>query len=199
MIEIKTHIVYDLANIRYIIMSRKHIIKEFSESAGVTIYGQSTVSDDWLNQLKTYKNITIEDKKTAYMWMITIALFVELLASRTEDIVNSRERSTVEKLVIDRVVELIKLVNFRDNKDANKQKDWFYETIAGMIADSRAKQQKEGTSIIDFYQSVFVGSFGDIVPDEFLIEYISFKVKTFESLNFRNRLHDRLNEEETLK
>lgn len=55
--------------------TKKEIIIDFARKASATIVGNASVSDNWINQIKTYKKIELTDGDTALIWIWTIGMF----------------------------------------------------------------------------------------------------------------------------
>ncbi|MBI4097014.1 MAG: hypothetical protein HY428_01195 [Candidatus Levybacteria bacterium] len=173
------------------------ILNKFAGDSGSQIWGLATVPDNWINQLKTYRKIILDDGETALMYIMTLALFIELLAVRIDDLVDEKERDIVEKKTLDRILDLFKIVNFdslKDAKGADKKAEFISKTITDVINNSKKEQNENGYTIPEIYTQFFVNShtFSKKIPKDILAEYVKAKIELFEKQNFRGKLEDKL-------
>ncbi|OGK37521.1 MAG: hypothetical protein A2784_01770 [Candidatus Chisholmbacteria bacterium RIFCSPHIGHO2_01_FULL_48_12] len=169
------------------------VLNKFASDSGSQIWGLATVPDDWINQLKTYRKITLEDSETALMYIMTLALFIELLVARTGDLLDEKERDVVEKKTLDTILDLFKITNFdslKDAKGADEKAEFVLKTMKDVINNSKKEQGKNGYTIPEIYTQFFVNShtFGKKIPKDILAEYVKSKIGLFEEQDFRNKL-----------
>lgn len=170
----------------------KRALEEFAEESGTLIYGLSTVPDNWINQLKTYYNVKLEDGQTAAMWMATLALYLELLVARIDDILTPEEYEIVEKNAEEKILHYFKLVDFHGQKDADKKIKAVSDILSGIISEMRKEREEHGDTIPQTYIYSFIKSFSNIIPEELLTKYIKSKIELFEEQKFRDRLDNKL-------
>lgn len=171
----------------------KDIITDFARKASATIGGAASVSDNWINQLKTYRKIELTGGDTALIWIWTIAMFTELLLARVKDLLNTGELSLLESEMFEWNIKGITTlgVEHTDDKKLAKEREKFItQTFSDVIKRSREEREKNGYTIPEVYTSFFLNShtFGEKIPSDILSAYLVSQIEYFESQNLRNEL-----------
>lgn len=169
-------------------MKNKKAVESFADEAGTLLYGLATVPDDWMSQLKTYHKIEVTDNDTAVMWLTTLALYVELLVARTNDLLDQEESELLEDKCIKKIVNLIKLVDFYGKRDANEAEKEILNVLRETIKSSREKEREHNETIAKIYLYSFIKSFGNKMPEQIITNYINAKIELFEKQNLRNKI-----------
>jgi len=165
-------------------------LDNFAEESGTLIYGLATVPDNWISQLKTYYKIELEDSDTSIMWLTTIALYIELLVARVDDILTPEEGQVLERKLIERILHYTELINFHGQKEVGDRVKAVSNILNEIITISKGKRVEHGDTIPQTYVYSFIKSFGDRIPEEIITDYLKSKIELFEEQNFRSKLEN---------
>lgn len=137
-------------------------IKKFAESSGTLVYGFATVSDDWINQVKTYRKVEITQQTLSMMYIATMAMFVELFIARIEDLTTPKERAMLEREVIERIIYFFEIVNFAEQPNAKEKAKDIESLIMELISSHRENEIKHNFTIPQAYIASFATSFNEV-------------------------------------
>lgn len=169
-------------------MKQDAAIKEFAKDAGILFYGLATVPDDWINQLKTYHKITIEDEETGMMWLATLSMYIELLIARIDDLVNVKEQATIENECLEESANCIGLVNFSGQQDEQEKTSDVENTLRNLITIHREIEVKYDLTVPQSYTTTLIRRLGNKLPEQVITSYIEMKIGLFEEAKLRERL-----------
>ncbi len=165
-------------------------LKKIGEDFGLIIYGLATVSDDYINQLKTYHNLDISDI-TGRIWFETMGLFIQLFVARIDDITTMKERVLLERAAIDAIVRMFEILDLRDRPDAKKGAKELKNVLTTIIDSHRKYEVKHDKSIVESYTISFTNSFKG-VPNQLSLSYLQSKIELFEEENIRQKFEPEL-------
>ena len=176
---------------------KNDVIINFASKASGTIVGAASVSNDWINQLKTYRNVELTDGDTALIWIWTIAMYTELLLARVEDILDSKELALLESEMLNWNVKGVTNLGLEHTKDKNlleERKVFITETLEEVIKRARGERGKNNRTIPEIYNDFFLNShtFGKKIPPDILSDYLVSQIESFEARNLRNELWNKL-------
>lgn len=177
--------------------TKKEIITDFASKASATIAGTATVSDNWVNQLQTYKKIELTHGDTFIVWIGTIAMFTELLLARIKDMLNIGELSLLESEMFEwnvKVITTLGVKHTNDKESAEERKRYIIKTFSDIIKGSREEREKNDHTIPEVYASFFLNpnTIEEKIPSDILSAYLVSQIEAFESLNLRNELWNEL-------
>lgn len=173
--------------------TKKDIIIDFARKASATICGSATVSDNWVNQLKTYRKIELTGGDTAIIWIYTIGMFTELLLARVEDMLNIGELSLLESEMFEWNIKSITTLGIEptnDKKLAEERERFITQVYTDVIKRSKEERGKNDYTVPEVYTEFFLNShtFGKKIPSDILSAYLVSQIEYFESQNLRNEL-----------
>jgi hypothetical protein len=180
---------------------RDKVIKKFAQDSAALIWGLASVPDNWINQLKVYRNLDISDEvssKAAYVRMLTTALYLDLLSSRTSDLLNNQESHLLEYESKKHYIHMVELVEIqgKDEKDKKEGANEVYRLLDNLISDLRSEARKNNTTVIEVYINYLNNSLGDYKNSSYFDvakAYAESKIELYEEQNFRKQLKDLLN------
>lgn len=161
-------------------------LREFGANVGITIFGLAHVPDDWVNQLKTYHKIEVTPSNTAMMRFTVTAMYIELFIARLEDLLTPKEKSVLEREVIDKIVHMFELLDFSGQPDAKEKAKNIENMLIDFVSSHRENEVKHNITILQTYAASFARSFKDI-PEQFLTGYIDMKVQLLEDEKLRQK------------
>lgn len=160
-------------------------VKAFGGDVGLRIYGLATVSDDWINQLKTYHKIDISDI-TGRMWFETMGMYIELFVARLDDLTTAKEQRLLEDEALNKIVHMFEIVNLRGQPDVKEGAKELEDIILYVIDKQRKYRAKHDLTIVESYLASFSQLFKEI-PQELLLPYLQSKIELLEEENIRQR------------
>jgi len=159
-------------------------IEELAGEIAPVLFAYATVSDNWVNQLKTYQNISVTEENVGTMYFYTIALYIELVIARIGDLTTPKEKTKLEVEIIKLIVRMMVLISDSRDPKANKE---IAKVIVDTIAGHRKAETKHKQTIFNTYLATFFETYTQ-VPKEYLSAYLEDKVKLLEEKNFRKLL-----------
>jgi hypothetical protein len=162
------------------------LLKGFGADAGIKIFGLAHVSDDWVNQLKTYHKVDVTPSNTEMMRFTMTAMYVELFIARLEDLLTPKEKAILEHEVMEKIVHMFEILDFLGQEEAKDKAEHMENMLIELISSHRENEVKYNITIPQTYAASFARSFKDI-PEQFLTEYIDMKVQLLEDEKLRQK------------
>jgi len=161
----------------------------FATNAGGALGGTALGifdDNDWVNQLKVYSNLTITHEVKFVLLLVTLSLYLDLLAERTGDLLSEEQLHFLRKEMQKGFVFLLNTVWATDKSN--------YDNLPGLLDDfsnmMKDKKSKSKMTTPQAYTWLLIEKCVKGVPEEMLIWYINFAIKLFEEKNLRNQLRE---------
>lgn len=181
--------------------SKEEKLDEFVSKVVGYLYGAAPMGENWENQVKSYRKVTFTKDQSWIMFFATLAMFIELLIARLEDLPTKEEAKLLEVKAIDHCGILFELLN-SDKKELkkmsalplagndSKKKSFIKDLLYTRIKTSRELQIKHDLTVGQYYFAFLRDNILDISPkdhinEEVLRDYINVKAKSFEDADVR--------------
>lgn len=169
-------------------ISRSSEIEEFAEKINPSLMASSTVSDNWLNQIKVYLKSDLSDGDVLFIFLNTYSMYLELLNARVADLISSEDRQIL-------IAKCISYFAYFEGLIGKKGKEveiarFTIDYIRVKLNASQATRAERDLSIVQFYTQYFMDSegIGEKLSQEVINQYIVSQIQTFEEQDYRNKL-----------
>lgn len=161
-------------------------MEEFVEKVAPSIFGISAVSDDWINQLKVYYKIDLTQSEVAFLYLITLIMYIELLNARIYGLVDDEKRHTIVAKTMAHIFYLESILSEKGDEAAI----FYLDVFPKQFRYSQKTRSERDLSIAEYYTQYLLETetIGKKLTQEILTQYILNKINMFEEENFRNKL-----------
>lgn len=164
-------------------------LSEFFKDLANWIDWNSLINDDWLNTLKTYKNVTIPNNTMAAMNFLIMCMFIDLSIARFEGLLDGRKSVEMERAIIEHISWINALMS--DNKELSEGEitKIVENTFYVLLKNYRAHQIKNDFTVSQNYLAHMLSTTKELgLPEDIWIDYIDERIKRFEKAEFRSKL-----------
>jgi hypothetical protein len=159
-------------------------LDKFINDTTTTLWGLATVSDDWINQLRTYYKTDIA-QITGFMWCQTMVYYLELLIARIDDLITPEQCKYIENGTMEGLIHFTALVDLNEDKEKREE---FGSMLNKLLTLFKEEKTKNNYTVQETYFNIFNRNYGRIIPKELIEQYVNYKTELFEKQNLRQKI-----------